>query len=281
LARLIEAGGASDVDRIIVPIRTGDQGLPLFCVHGGGGGIFFARDISRHLRPDQPVYALQAEGFEGASPGYSSVEELASRYAREIVDVVPEGPYLLCGLSFGGLVAIEIARILESDGREIGFLGLIDTKFPGTQENLDQGLSRHADRTSDMGLRGKVGYLVGGAWKRTVRRPYHRLRIERFVRAGRPIPVEGGWRNAYFFSLHARASREYRPSEIDVPINILSERGMTTEHRSLWTPIAAAGLDILEVDGDHHDLIREPVVRDVASWLQENADSVEQLRTSP
>jgi amino acid adenylation domain-containing protein len=281
LALLIEAGGASDVNRIMIPIRTTDQGLPLICVHGGGGGIFFARDISQHLRPDQPVYALQAEGFEGTSPGYRTVEELAGRYAREIVDVVPEGPYLICGLSFGGLVAIEIARILESDGREVGFLGLIDTKFPGTQENLDEGLSRHANRTLDMGLRGKVSYVVSGAWKRIVRRPYHRLRIERFVRAGRPIPVAGGWRNAYFFSLHARASREYRPSEINVPLNILSERGMATEHRRMWTPIAAAGLDILEVEGDHHDLIREPVVRDVASWLQENADRVEGQRTSP
>jgi len=34
--------------------------------------------------------------------------------------VQPEGPYLLGGHSYGGAVAMEVAMVLESWGREIG-----------------------------------------------------------------------------------------------------------------------------------------------------------------
>lgn len=273
LARLIESGGASVVNRIIVPIRSDGGGVPLICVHGGGGGIFFVRDIGRHMRPDQSIFALQAEGFEGMPPPYRSVEDMARRYTREITDFGLEGPYLLCGLSFGGLVAIEIARNLQAAGHEIGFLGLLDTKYPRTRKDLDEGIERHTNRMSEMTTRAKAEYVVGGAWKRIARRPYRRWRTKRFVRDGRPIPAKGGLRNSYFFSLHARASREYQPAKIDIPLELLSERSMAEEQRRLWQPIASAGLNITEVDGDHHSLIREPIVREVASWLQANADS--------
>src|SRR4030095_2289716 len=39
----------------------------------------------------------------------------------------PIGPYYLCGYSFGGLVAFEIARRLSESGNEVGFVGLFDT----------------------------------------------------------------------------------------------------------------------------------------------------------
>lgn len=38
----------------------------------------------------------------------------------------PQGPYALCGFSFGGLVALEMARLLRARGEAVEFLGLID-----------------------------------------------------------------------------------------------------------------------------------------------------------
>ena len=39
----------------------------------------------------------------------------------------PSGPYFLAGYSFGGIVAIEIATILQNTGRTVALLSMIDT----------------------------------------------------------------------------------------------------------------------------------------------------------
>src|SRR5262249_3034906 len=52
---------------------------------------------------------------------------MAVEYLKEIKARQPDGPYYLCGYSFGGLVAFEMARRLRESGDDIGLLGLFDT----------------------------------------------------------------------------------------------------------------------------------------------------------
>lgn len=47
---------------------------------------------------------------------------LAQQNAKDIVAVQPEGPYLVGGHSYGGAVAVEIAMVLESWGKEVGLI---------------------------------------------------------------------------------------------------------------------------------------------------------------
>lgn len=84
-------------------------------------------DLAQHLGPDQPVYGIQARGFDGLQPPCTSIEEMATCYREAIQKAQPQGPYLLAGWSMGGLIAYEIARQLEQQGQEIAFLGLLDT----------------------------------------------------------------------------------------------------------------------------------------------------------
>jgi len=46
------------------------------------------------------------------------------------------GPYHLCGLSFGGLLAYEVATKLASEGQKIGLLALFDTGNPAYYRDL-------------------------------------------------------------------------------------------------------------------------------------------------
>ena len=39
----------------------------------------------------------------------------------------PNGPYFLAGYSFGGIVAVEIASILQNIGRTVALVTMIDT----------------------------------------------------------------------------------------------------------------------------------------------------------
>ena len=115
----------------LVAIQPLGSKLPFFCVHAAAGNVFFYSDLARHLGPDQPFYGLQAQGLDGDQEPCTRVEEMASHYIKEICTVQPEGPYLLGGLSFGGIMAYEMAQQLQAQGQKVGLLVLFDTWGPG------------------------------------------------------------------------------------------------------------------------------------------------------
>lgn len=51
---------------------------------------------------------------------------MAKLYVHEVQKIQPKGPYQLAGWSFGGTIAVEMARIFESKGEKVSFLGLLD-----------------------------------------------------------------------------------------------------------------------------------------------------------
>ncbi|CAG8785047.1 13516_t:CDS:1, partial [Acaulospora morrowiae] len=60
----------------------------------------------------------------------SDIPSMARRYVKLLQDTQEAGPYFLCGYSYGGLVAWEMAKQLRSAGSEVGGLFLIDAPSP-------------------------------------------------------------------------------------------------------------------------------------------------------
>ena len=88
------------------------------------------RGLVDYLGPDQPLYGLQAAGLNGG-PAITQLKEMATLYVEGIQMVQPEGPYYLLGLSVGGMIAVEIARLLQQQGHKVALLGMIDALGPG------------------------------------------------------------------------------------------------------------------------------------------------------
>ncbi|MEB3233333.1 MAG: SDR family NAD(P)-dependent oxidoreductase [Leptolyngbyaceae bacterium] len=129
LAALIQQDGGNEWSSV-VPIQPGGTKPPLFCVHGAGGNILMYRGLVDYLGSDQPLYGLQAAGLNGG-PAITQLKEMASLYVEGIQTVQPEGPYYLLGLSVGGMIAVEIARLLQQQGHKVELLGMIDSLGPG------------------------------------------------------------------------------------------------------------------------------------------------------
>jgi aspartate racemase len=112
----------------LVPLQPQGSRPPLFCVHGWAGDVFVFLGLAALLPPDQPVYGIQAVGLDGRSPRHFTIEAMAAHYAREMISFQPEGPLHLAGYSLGGVVAYEIARQLQSQGRRVALLALLDSE---------------------------------------------------------------------------------------------------------------------------------------------------------
>ena len=114
----------------LVKIQGNGSRPPLFCVHGAGGNILMYKELVPYLPPDQPVYGLQAVGLDGRAP-ILYLQDMAKLYADEILQAQPTGPYFLLGLSIGGMLAMEIGRLLQSQGQTVALLAMIDALGPG------------------------------------------------------------------------------------------------------------------------------------------------------
>ena len=171
LARHLTDGTDVPGWRSLVPIQTKGSGLPLFCIHGGGGGTLFMRSLVRHLDADQPFYGLQAEAVHGKRIKGHRVEDMAAHYISEIRTVHPNGPFLLSGYCLGGVIAFEMARQLRQQGLEVPMVALFNAANPalhlgGAAADDDEGGAETAVVQSKQSAHGTGHLGITGHWQR-------------------------------------------------------------------------------------------------------------------
>jgi non-ribosomal peptide synthetase component F/thioesterase domain-containing protein/acyl carrier protein len=111
----------------LVLLKEGAGPPPLYFVHGLGGNVAELFAVARSMSYPGAVCGIQARGLRAEERPHLTVEAMAVEYLKEIKARQPQGPYCLCGYSFGGLVAFEMARRLRLSGDIVGFVGLFDT----------------------------------------------------------------------------------------------------------------------------------------------------------
>jgi thioesterase domain-containing protein/acyl carrier protein len=264
----------------LVPIQPNGSRIPFFCVHGVGGGVLNYEPIAKALGPDQPFYAFRSLLLAQEDIRETSIEELASVYVKEMRSFLPQGPYLIGGGSFGGIVAFEMAQQLYAQGAEPGLLVLFDASAPGSVQRVgtNEKLRGFWQRLREQG----VPYLVrkvllkGEDWQqRLVKRSrdaasyYHRL-------AGWELPVRLRYHQVQ--EAHSRTMARYKIQRYPGKITLMRavERGYlgmellgTREDPGLgWVALACGGLEIHDVPGEHGNVLKEPHVRTVAEELE-------------
>ena len=248
----------------LIPIQTEGSTPPLFLLHGIGGTGFSFLELIRHLDPHQRIYGFESATSDSTS-AMLSMEDLATRYIKEIQHVQPEGPYCLLGYSFGGLLGFEIAQQLHAMGQLIGFLGIVDTPAPiRTAKKTALALVSKLDRF--VRARDRLGYIRDGWSKLTMVSPQRRALVyARTVAAGQSLPHLPDHASA----VNWFAAMRYRPSRYPGCVHLF--RAMSQEEefdRTLgWEPFAGAGVEVHEVAGTHNSIMQKPNVQSLADQL--------------
>jgi thioesterase domain-containing protein len=244
------------------------SGRPWFMVHPPGGIVVCYHALSQRLGRDRPFYGIRSRGLHGEPDLPERLEDMALEYVAAIRTVQPSGPYLLGGWSAGGLVALEMAQQLLAQGASARMLALLDTcpetaddpnwaDKPGTEYGLDLSL----EELSQLGPDQQLPYLWQHALKLgliessvpmqvahqvldDLKRIFHHhmVLIDRYV--VRPYP--------------GRITL-MRPSDAPFPVPTRHDRG--------WGSLAA-GVDVRFVPGQHHSMVREPHVGELARTLE-------------
>jgi thioesterase domain-containing protein/acyl carrier protein len=267
----------------LVPIQPRGSRPPFFCVHAVGGNVLEYYDLARHLGSDQPFYAFQSRGLDGAQTPHVRIEDMAAHYVKELREFQPEGPYFIGGRSLGGTIAFEMARQLKGQGQEIGLLALLDsypvghTKLTVQHDSSKRELRHylrkvgaHIANMRTLPLTEKFGYLIDKSqylpiriksriW-RTIYRSYQSLGQE-VPRALRDVE-EFNW----------LAAREYTPHFYDGQITLFwASKDLRAKFDLLegWQSLALGGMEVHEVPGTHLDMIKEPHVDELAKKVDQ------------
>ena len=254
---------------LVVPFRIDGSRPPLVLVHGLYGNVLCFRPLARQIGPDQPVYAVQAVGLTGDEIPCDRVEDLAARYLDELGPPLPDGPLVLAGYSFGGMVAWEMAHRLIEAGRDVRLLALIDAVPPVLHTALAPFLYSIpiCVRQNDGGTR--------------------RLALDFFVSAAPASSGEDAWAlrplsaDANFAAV-ARAAlvatRRYVPPRLRGPVALFRSEvdgsRLTHEPRQGWGPLVDGRFTIHDVSGDHVTMLSQPWVDVLADKLSREIERV-------
>ena len=252
LAGFLRQGGSSLRWSSLVPIQTGGSRPAFFCVHGLGGTVMRFHALARHLGADQPVYGLQAQGLDPALPCHNTVEDMTTHYLMEVRSVQPQGPYYFGGYSFGGLVAIEMARQLLREGEEPRVVALFDT-FPGKPKSNASLFVKFLRKP----MRQWLPYL------RRKARVHVQWYINRLWFPRRIVEV----RDACLQAEESYVPRVYPGRLVLFKPTEKSLRSYQESHGG-WDQWAAGGVEIHEIAGDHGSITKEPKVRLLAQELR-------------
>jgi thioesterase domain-containing protein len=113
----------------LVTLRNGAEDAPLFLLPGGDGDPHRLAALASSMRNFRALIGVDFCRPDNRGRLPSTVKATADRSYYAIRALQPRGPYYIVGYSFGGLVAIEVARLLHEAGDKTALLGLIDTLY--------------------------------------------------------------------------------------------------------------------------------------------------------
>ncbi len=279
LAAELESSAPERTRSALVPIQE-HGGLPaLFFVHDISGQVLSYYPLAARLKSECSVFALQSRPSDeaGALPSLSAI---AADYVREIQSARPRGPRILAGHSYGAIVAFEMAAQLERQGQAAACLLILDAVAPISKAwafefpDDEVGLLVYAVRT-----------LAQSAEREVSLRPEELEPLgseERFALAlarmqeRQLLPASTGTRQlAEMFGMYranVNSLKDYRPGLIHAPIYLwsASRRPVTSDESSYrdWAKLTTGPVTMLEAEGDHVSMLKEPQVSTLAGQLQ-------------
>lgn len=252
-------------DGIIVLQEYGHR-PPLFLLHSMPGDLLGYGELVSDLGADQPVY-----GFHGLGEPHGPRElgEMAREYAMKLMRFKPEGVLHLGGWCFGGTVALEMATLLKSWGRQVGLVLLVET-YPSLsplQEKL-------------VALRQVARVLGQGQLKAA--QVLQALKIEDpEAMDGQTFALEiteGPFANRRENYAHNRIAADrhrtrWYPGEITLVRATRSSPFKAYDYG--WGPLAST-VRVCPIDSSHESVIRRPHSQRVAKLIREGLDRAEE-----
>jgi amino acid adenylation domain-containing protein len=289
----------------LVELQAAGSQPPLFFAHPAGGVALCYLDLARCLGSDRPFYGFQTPGLYGEQDYFTSIEAMASHYIEAMRAVQPEGPYFLGGWSLGCIIAYEMAQQLVAQGQKVSQLLLLDC---GAWDHRIDGLFQEQDQ--DQVIEDDDAELLMGIFAEAMKIAEDELeplkgdeRLDYVVKRARsknllPPDIDVTRARAFLkmYRANNRAMSKYiaqvypgavtlfkTAKNIEIPPSddaALSEEAlkiikMCQDPTMGWGDLAASGVRVIDVSGNHQTMVSKPHVETLALKIKDCLKEIE------
>lgn len=243
----------------IVKLASGSKAPPLFCCHG----VNLYAELAAHLEGVQDVYGmfipseeeslLQASQDEAMQVNFLGVTEQAAQYVEAIRKAVPNGPYCLAGLSYGGIIAYEAAIQLVAAQETVQELLLIDSVLPRAVKT---------DRVGRLKVQLKQ-MLNSNAYGKLIKKSDDSAKTPENADQQILDKIHTIRGDAYW-----EASKQYKPNSFDGNISFFNATvrypGVMIDEGGGWDDYFKGDVGYFDIEEDHLSILKEPTVSRLA-----------------
>jgi len=229
------AADPSAIGARLLELKPGAGHPPVFCVQTLGGNVDQFRKLARHLEVPQPVYGLTPAA---AGTGPSDVQGIAADLAGVIGSRQGRGPYVVCGFSSGGALALEVARRLDDTDSLVIMFDSVNPAIAGKRSRIE-----------------RIRDLLSRAW--------YALRHKSLAEL---------WAKGYDFVRRTWSYWGHEPAPTQLRVVLFQQRVTldgAADATFGWGTVVGAGLTVEIMEGGHGAMLAEPLVAETAARLQE------------
>lgn len=212
----------------------------IFIIHPGDGELYHYEELGKFLDKQINLIGIHNSIFNDINCSDVSIKSLANNYIELISKADFDSPFILCGWSFGAVIAYEMVRQLESTKKEVKQLYMIDgwakysKLFNDDNYFFNIFLENNKDKNLALSGTGLWGELL---WKRM------------------------------------NALINYMPSEIESRTTLFKASSVNEEYKDVnaydnhWQNHCENILSIILVEGDHKSIVELPGIKKIAETL--------------
>jgi len=269
LSKLIEKDNPKERFSTLVPLRASGSKPPLFCLHAGGGHVFFYRELAKYLGNEQPLYAIQRIGLDDITQAEQDIETMAATYLADIQKIQPEGPYSFLAYCFSTLIAWEMTRQLQNAGEDVAFLAVVDSPpFYTDRRTVNDRIGRVIGEIRKFNLS-----FLKTIWQGRIKHPIEEKRD--FLFAGKREKT-----NYKLMQALNASSEAYKFEVLPVKVSLFRSESMSKipeQNRAVeeWNDLALRGVETVFVGGHHDLLFEEPMVKELARQIENSLEKLD------
>jgi amino acid adenylation domain-containing protein len=254
----------------VVPLNSGPVAATIFFLSGHVWNPNSLRQIAAHLQDTSAVVSISPPPLSEATDVLRDAGATARYALKQIRAHQARGPYHLFGYSYGGILAMEVARALRAAGEVIGTLVLLDSHLPA--DGIYKPAWRRAFVHARQIARGGPGLLSKRLRERSRRLSAPAGPAAQHQKAGRLFDEAERACTRAFLTYRAEP---YSGDVLLLRASKLLDHLQFTKELPMggWPGVVTGRLTLETIPGDHASILKDPDAGAVAQRLRAIASS--------